>query len=133
MFKALLKNPRFILMLIFVIAILSALADLPSVPISVQYDLSSSPFFRKILGDKVDGKKKQLLLDSYEQAIQGKHLATIVCDVPITLNLEACRISDYNQNGAGELFEELGFKSLIKKLPAAAKAPARQSPHMGLF
>lgn len=79
--------------------------------------------------DQVEGKKKQLLLDGYEQAVQGKRLATIVCDVPITLDLNACRLCDYDQKKALTLFEELGFKSLIKKLPQAV----RSEPQISLF
>ncbi len=78
-------------------------------------------------------KIRQKMTDGFEEAHRSKHLVTIVTDVPITLNLDACRVSDYNQQGAIKLFEELGFKSLIKKLPAAAKASARQSPQTGLF
>ncbi|OGD58478.1 hypothetical protein A3I57_03435 [Candidatus Beckwithbacteria bacterium RIFCSPLOWO2_02_FULL_47_23] len=69
------------------------------------------------------------MTDGYEEAVRSKHLVTIVCDVPITLNLEACKISDYDQKGAIALFEELGFKSLIKKLPTEM----RPSPQIGLF
>ena len=69
------------------------------------------------------------MTDGYEEAVRSKHLVTIVTDVPITLDLEACKISDYDQKGAIRLFEELGFKSLIKKLPTEM----RPSPQMGLF
>lgn len=57
------------------------------------------------------------LADDYEEAVRGKHLATIVTDVPISLDLKACEICDYDQKKAVQLFEEWGFKSLIKKLP----------------
>ena len=79
--------------------------------------------------DQVAEKKRQLLLDHYEDALKSKKLVTIVCDVPITLDLPACKVSDYDQKGAVALFEELGFKSLIKKLPGED----RPSPQMGLF
>lgn len=57
------------------------------------------------------------LADDYEEAVRGKHLATIVTDVPISLDLAACRVSDYDQKKAVQLFEEWGFKSLIKRMP----------------
>lgn len=63
---------------------------------------------------RVVGEK---LADDYEEAVRGKHLATIVTDVPISLDLEACRVSDYDQKKAIQLFEEWGFKSLIKRFP----------------
>ncbi|MBU2051674.1 hypothetical protein KKH13_00525 [Patescibacteria group bacterium] len=79
--------------------------------------------------DQVPEKKRQLLIDHYEDALKSKKLVTIVCDVPITLNLPACKVSDYDQKAAIQLFEELGFKSLIKKLPGED----RPSPQLGLF
>ncbi len=69
------------------------------------------------------------MTDGYEEAIRSKHLVTIVTDVPITLHLEACRVSDYDQKGMVKLFEGLGFNSLIKKLPTEAR-PKNQ---LGLF
>jgi DNA polymerase-1 len=65
-------------------------------------------------------KLRQKMADGFEAACQSKHLVTIVTDVPLTLDLPACRVSDYNQKQAVALFEELGFKSLIKKLPKEA-------------
>lgn len=79
--------------------------------------------------DQVPEKKRQLLIDHYEDALKSKKLVTIVCDVPITLDLSACKVSDYDQKAAIQLFEELGFKSLIKKLPGED----RPSPQLGLF
>jgi DNA polymerase-1 len=78
---------------------------------------------------EIPEKRQKLLLDGYEQAQQGKHLATIVCDVPITLDLDACRVTDYDQKRVLGLFEQLGFKSLIKKLPNEV----HPSPQIGLF
>ena len=67
--------------------------------------------------NELPGKLKQKMAEGYEEAHRSKHLVTIVTDVPITLDLAACRVSDYNQKQAVQLFEEWGFKSLIKKLP----------------
>lgn len=79
--------------------------------------------------DQVPGKVKQKLVDGYEEAVRSKRLVSIVTDVPITLDVNACRVSDYDQRGAIKLFEELGFDSLIKKLPLAVKPDSQ----MGLF
>ena len=59
----------------------------------------------------------QLLIDGHESAILSKKLATIVTDVPITLDLAACAVHDYDKDKTIKLFEDLGFRSLIKKLP----------------
>lgn len=69
------------------------------------------------------------LADDYEEAVRGKHLATIVTDVPISLDLGACRVSDYDQKKAIQLFEEWGFKSLIKRMPEEV----RPKDQLGLF
>ena len=58
-----------------------------------------------------------LLVENQEEAIMSKKLATIVRDVPITLKLKKCELDDYDKKKAVKLFEELEFKSLLKKLP----------------
>lgn len=60
---------------------------------------------------------QQILRDHTEQAKRNKHLTTIVCDVPLTLNLEDCRTRDYDREVVIELFRELEFRSLVSKLP----------------
>jgi len=57
------------------------------------------------------------LADDYEEAVRGKKLARIVTDVPISLDLKACELHDYDKKKAGKFFEELGFKSIVKRLP----------------
>lgn len=57
------------------------------------------------------------LLADKESAFLSYQLATIQCDVPIKLELDECRVSGYDKEGAAKLFEELDFKSLIKLLP----------------
>ena len=50
-------------------------------------------------------------------ARQSKELATIVTEVPVTLNLDDCRVSQYDRHQVSELFRELEFFSLMSKLP----------------
>lgn len=45
-------------------------------------------------------------------------LTTINTQAPIDFNVESCKLSGYKKQDAIKLFEELGFKSLIKNLPA---------------
>ena len=49
----------------------------------------------------------------------SKKLATIVLDVPITLDIDACQTYDYDRQKATDFFENLGFRSMIGRLPAA--------------
>lgn len=60
---------------------------------------------------------RQKLLAGFESAKLSKYLAKIVTDIPLKFNLKDCLLLDYNQKKALQLFEELEFKTLIKKLP----------------
>lgn len=69
---------------------------------------------------KVENERvRNLLAESAEQAALSKKLATIVRDVPIKLDLDKCRVQDFDPERVKELFEKLEFKSLLKQLPGA--------------
>lgn len=85
------------------------------------------------------GKK---LAENYEEAVLSKKLATIVTDVPIKFSLRDCQLDDFDKKKATRLFEELGFNTLIKKLPddggeekkqPAANSPKQAGKQIGLF
>lgn len=59
----------------------------------------------------------QLLKADREKAFLSKSLATIMREVPISLDWEKCKLADYNREKVLELFDELQFRSLINKLP----------------
>ncbi|MBI3092867.1 MAG: hypothetical protein HYZ02_01375 [Candidatus Levybacteria bacterium] len=59
------------------------------------------------------------LAEGAEAAGLAKKLAEIVTDAPITLDIERCSIVHFDMEGARESFEELGFKSLVKRLLAS--------------
>ncbi len=70
--------------------------------------------------DEVTPPKLQALLRQNEAiARQSKQLATIVTQMPITLNLDDCQVSHYDRHRVTELFRELEFFSLLPKLPEA--------------
>jgi DNA polymerase-1 len=67
-------------------------------------------------------KRYQKPLDGQrEAALFSKHIATIVCDVPVALDLAACELRDYDRATVIALFQELelgaGASNLIKRLP----------------
>ena len=67
--------------------------------------------------DSVTPPKLRDLLKQYEsQARQSKYLATIVRDMPMQLDLEACRLQGYQREQVLELFRELEFTSLMNRL-----------------
>ena len=64
--------------------------------------------------DKIKGKKKQENLLKYtELARLSKRLETIDTEVPLDFNLEACRLSNFNNIKLNELFTNYGFNSFI--------------------
>ncbi len=62
-----------------------------------------------------------------ESAFQSKHLVTIVEDVPVTLDLQACSVKPIDRERVGALFRDLEFRALLSRLPAESEpAPAKQ-------
>lgn len=63
-------------------------------------------------------RTREALEDGRDSAYLSKRLVTIVTDVPgITLDLEACRLKDYDKDVMVELFRELEFRTLVDRLP----------------
>jgi len=59
---------------------------------------------------------KEKLLNSYEQALMSKKLATIILDVPMQLDLDECKYTEFNHGKVKEVLEKYNFKSLIRRL-----------------
>ena len=69
--------------------------------------------------DEAPNRYKKPLDGQREQALFSKRLATIVCDVPVTLDLRAAELRDYDRATVIALFQELEFgASMVKRLPA---------------
>ncbi len=62
-------------------------------------------------------RARNALAANVEIAKQSKHLATIVRDLDIKLDLEAARVGNYDREEVAELFRELEFRSFLAKLP----------------
>ncbi|GAC1621241.1 MAG: hypothetical protein NVS4B11_14100 [Ktedonobacteraceae bacterium] len=78
--------------------------------------------------DALKPKEQKLLREWAEQARQSKYLATIVLDVPVQLDLEACRPDKINSEHALAIFRELGFRSLVEKVLAVFKQIGVSTP-----
>jgi DNA polymerase I len=63
-------------------------------------------------------KLREKLIEHREPVYRGKDLTTIVRDVPVTLDLEAARLADYDRDTVIRLFREYEFRTLIERLPA---------------
>lgn len=64
--------------------------------------------------DQLKPKEKNLLREASEQARQSKFLATIVLDVPVQLDLDACRLTHVNSEKVLALFRQLEFRTLVE-------------------
>ena len=62
-------------------------------------------------------KLREKLVESREQVFRSRELARIVRDLPVSLDLEAARLSDYDRAEVVRLFREFEFRTLIDRLP----------------
>jgi DNA polymerase-1 len=69
--------------------------------------------------DEVSGRFRSKLEAQRETAFLSRELGRIVTDAPVTLDLEACRLADYDREGVRAIFQELEFRSLLNRLPDA--------------
>ena len=64
--------------------------------------------------DKIhSGRTKDNLIQYAEQANLSKYLVTLNTEVPITFDLEKCRMNGINEQEVNTIFEEFGFKSFL--------------------
>ncbi len=73
--------------------------------------------YERIVDVKPD-KLRDKLVEHRDQVFLGKHLSTIVRDLPVSMDLEAARLGDYDRETVIRLFREYEFRSLIERLPA---------------
>ncbi|MGB1247644.1 MAG: DNA polymerase I [Chitinophagales bacterium] len=66
--------------------------------------------------DKLKGKMKEKVAANVEQGLISKQLATIILDAPIELKCEDLIISEPNKEKLTELFTELEFRTLGKRI-----------------
>jgi DNA polymerase-1 len=64
------------------------------------------------------------LEEGRDVALLSKHLVTIVTDVPVSLDLEDCRVGEIDRERIVELFRELEFRALLNRLPGAGAGVA---------
>jgi DNA polymerase-1 len=88
--------------------------------------------------DEISGKQGEYLRTGKDLAYLSKELSTIVCDMPLELDLEAATVGRHDHTQVRELFSRLEFRSsLLAKLPqaveAVVKAPAGGAAVQSLF
>ena len=62
-------------------------------------------------------KLREKLGEFREQVALGRELSTIIRDLPVSLDLEAARLGDYDRDEVIRLFREYEFRSLLDRLP----------------
>jgi DNA polymerase I len=83
--------------------------------------------------DKFKGKQQENLINFAEQGLLSKQLATININVPIDHNLDDYEMKEINREAVKEIFTELEFRQLTKRvlgeeLVLPEKAPSRTNP-----
>lgn len=73
--------------------------------------------------DKLKGKQKENVENNKEIALLSKKLATIVLDAPVDWEEEKMRVQEPNKEAIKEVFEELEFRTLIKRVIGEGPAP----------
>lgn len=68
---------------------------------------------------EINERTRDKLVAGRESALLSQKLARIVDNAPVKLDLKKCRLRDYDSEAVRELFEELEFKSLLKRLPGS--------------
>jgi DNA polymerase-1 len=67
---------------------------------------------------------RDLLRSGHTHLLESRRLVTVVRDVPVTIDLEVCRVSSYERERVRQLFQELEFSGLLNRLPASLGSPA---------
>jgi DNA polymerase I len=63
-------------------------------------------------------KLREKLREHRDQVFNGRELSRIIRDLPISLDLDAARLADYDRDTVVRLFREYEFRTLIERLPA---------------
>ncbi len=71
---------------------------------------------------EIEGKLRERLEAARRQVELNKQLVQIDCNAPVTLDLELARLGEYDRGRVIQLFRELGFQSLVARLPDTSSA-----------
>lgn len=72
--------------------------------------------YENIDSDIIKKAQRQKLIDGKDSAYLSRHLATIVCDMPLDLDFEEARRGEYNNNALVEKLEQLELKKIADRL-----------------
>jgi DNA polymerase-1 len=87
--------------------------------------------------EELKGKQKENVIEFAEQGLLSKMLATIILDVPVEYELGDCKLQKADEGKITELFAELEFRNLAKKVLGKEiqikAAPVQVGGQMDLF
>jgi DNA polymerase-1 len=82
-------------------------------------------------GEVSNKRYREALQQQREQVLMSKKLATIECDVPVSLELEKLKFGEPDASALYVLYRELGFNSLLKELVASGALEKINAPEGG--
>lgn len=80
---------------------------------------------------ELKGKMKEKVEANHEQALMSKMLATIITDVPIDVDEETLIMEEPNKEALKEIFAELEFRTIAKKVLGEVPGPAPAAKSAG--
>jgi DNA polymerase-1 len=72
-------------------------------------------------------KLRGRLAEARERVLQSRELMRIVRDLPVSLDLDAARLGDYDRDTVVRLFREYEFRTLIERLPLLSGEHAEEA------
>ncbi len=83
---------------------------------------------------ELKGKQKENVENFAEQGLLSKKLATIILDVPVKFDANACKVSEFNKEALTEVFKEVEFRTLANQIlgitqQAKPKASSSAAPN----
>jgi len=103
--------------------------DKTATPLLQKYGTVESVY--EHLDEVTTARARNALEKGRDVATLSKRLVTIRTDTPVTLDPQAARFGDFDQQVVSTLFRELGFRSLLQRLPGGA--PAGPAGQLSLF
>lgn len=80
--------------------------------------------------EEIGTRFRNKLSDGHDSAYLSQKLATIVTDAPIELDLDACVLHEYDVNAVLDLFRDLEFRSLSRRLAEHSPLDAVDAPQI---
>lgn len=82
---------------------------------------------------QIKGKQQQNLRENKEQLMLSRKLVTIVNDVPIEFDAQALKVKDIDREALREVFDELEFRQLVKRILQAPEHSSANPAQANLF